>query len=375
MIAIGAQHIFDGEKFHGEGVVLIDGDRIAGILGEEPAGVLAEDLPEGAILAPGFVDLHVNGGGGVMFNDATDVEGLRRIAAAHAACGTTAILPTLISGTPAEIAAALAAVRAAEAAGVPGIVGLHLEGPFINPARRGIHPEAAVRPMTAADVAALTDGVPVGLALTVAPEMVEAALLQQLIAAGVLLFAGHTEATFEQAVAALDAGVAGFTHLYNAMSQLTARAPGAVGAALTDARATAGIIADGKHVHAAALHLALQRLGIGRLFLVSDAMATAGSAITEFTLHGRRITLADGRLTDAAGTLAGAHLTLAEAVRNVVAFTGIPWTDAVQMATSTPATVAGLTDRGRISVGARADLVVLDQALNVMEVWQAGARI
>jgi len=375
MIALRAARLFDGRNEHEEAVLLIEDGRIAGIAADAPPGVPEEVLPEEAILAPGFIDLQVNGGGGIMFNDETTADGLARIAAAHAASGTTAILPTLISTDRARMAQAMQAVRDAIAAGVPGIAGLHLEGPFLNPERRGIHPLAAIVPIVEEDMRMLAAPFDVPLLLTVAPEMVGPDRIAALARAGVVVFAGHSDATYEQARAGFAAGVRGATHLYNAMSQMLHRAPGLVGAVLDDGRAMAGVIADGHHVHPASLRIALNAMGPERLFLVSDAMATAASGVAEFALAGERIFLREGRLTNAEGTLAGAHLTMAEAVRNLVALAGVDWTVAVQMATATPAAAAGLEDRGVIALGARADLVLLDEDLAVLEVWQGGQRI
>ena len=377
MIALAAAMLFDGATLHDRRVVTIDDGRIVTIADRAPAGVAVETLPEDAVLAPGFVDLQVNGGGGVLFNDDPSAERLRHIAAAHARLGTTSLLPTLISGPPPLRRAAMAAVRDALAAGVPGIAGLHLEGPFIAPARRGIHPRAHLAQPTEADLAAMRAPFPAPLLLTLAPDLVPPDAVAALAEAGVSVFLGHADATLEQAAAALAAGARGFTHLYNAMSQLGSRAPGMVGAALDSATATAGIIIDGLHVHPAAIRLAFARLGPTRLFLVSDAMPTVGddAATAGFVLDGRRIRLADGRLTDDAGTLAGAHLSMAEAVRNAVRLVGLPLAAALGMASATPAACIGLADRGRIAAGARADLVALDAELRVIAVWQGGQRL
>jgi N-acetylglucosamine-6-phosphate deacetylase len=375
MIALRAARLFDGRNEHEDAVILIESGRIRGIAADAPPGVPIEELHEDAILAPGYIDLQVNGGGGIMFNDETTPAGLAAIAAAHARTGTTAILPTLISSSRDHLARAIDAALAALEAETPGIAGLHLEGPFLAPTRRGIHPAAAITPIAEADIQRLCAAFPAPLLVTLAPDAVAPAHIATLARAGVIVFAGHTDATWDQARAGLDAGIRGATHLFNAMSPFQGRAPGMVGAILDDARAAAGIIADGHHVHPAALRIALNALGPERLFLVSDAMATAASAATGFTLAGEQIFLRDGRLTNAEGTLAGAHLTMAEAVRNMVAFTGCDWTTAVRMATATPAEILGLEDRGIIAVGARADLVVLDDDLQVMEVWQGGARL
>ncbi|MCW3476126.1 N-acetylglucosamine-6-phosphate deacetylase [Limobrevibacterium gyesilva] len=377
MIALLAARLFDGEAFAHDQAVLLDGPTIAGVAPAVaiPLGTPVIRLPDHTTLAPGFIDLQVNGGGGVMFNDAATPDCLSRIAAAHGRAGTTTILPTLISGTRPQLRLAVDAARAALAAGMPGIAGLHLEGPFIAPTRRGIHPAANVTVPDDADIALLCAPFPGHLKVTLAPETVAPAQITRLCGAGVTVFAGHTDATYEQVRAGLDAGVTGFTHLFNAMSQFASRNPGAVGAALDSAQSHAGIIVDGHHVHPASVRIAFAAKGAGRLFLVSDAMATAASDCRGFVLNGEPIHLADGRLTNAAGTLAGAHLTMADAVRNAVRLVGIPLESALRMATATPAGIIRRPDLGRISAGCTADLVALDAALHVIGVWQKGTKL
>lgn len=374
MNAIFASQVFTGTEMLPSQFVCIADGRIAGIEKTQPVGVPVLILADDVVLSPGFVDLQVNGGGGVLFNDCMDADGLARIAAAHRNSGTTSILPTLISGCREQLRTAMQVVAAAIDAGVPGIIGLHLEGPFLNPERRGIHPAASIVAMSEADLALLCEPFPGALLITLAPEMVPPGAIERLVGAGRIVFAGHTNTRFAQAQAALDQGLSGFTHLFNAMSQLTVREPGAVGAALTDRRAQAGIILDGLHVHPAAARLALASMGPERLFLVSDAMATAGSDVTEFDFHGRRIRLVDGRLTDVAGTLAGAHLTMAEAVRNSVKLLDCGLTDALHMATSTPAKCISQSI-GHIKLGYKADLVALDAKLRPIQVWNGGKQV
>jgi N-acetylglucosamine-6-phosphate deacetylase len=375
MITITTTNLFDGTGFVGPRAVVIGGDRIADLPDAPPPGATATLLPPGTILAPGFIDMQVNGGDGVLFNDSPTLAGLRRIAEAHARLGTTSLLPTLISPTRAVRREGVAAVRAALAAGLPGIAGIHLEGPYLARARRGIHPEEALTAPTDEDIAFVCGGPPVCL-ITVAPEIVPPERIAVLVDAGVIVCLGHTDAGIETVAAALTAGAQGFTHLFNAMSQLSGRAPGAVGAALDDQHAFASIIADGVHVHPASVRLAWLTLGSGRLALVSDAMPSVGTdPPSGFVLNGRPITLANGRLTDAAGTLAGAHLSMAGAVRCASTLIGLPRADALRMATATPADMLGLRDRGRIAPGLRADLVALDADLTVVAVWQAGRRL
>lgn len=376
MIAIQTPQLFDGETLRGPRTVLIEAGRIAEILEHTPPGVAVTVLPPGSVLAPGFVDVQVNGGGGVLFDGASDVAALRQIALAHIRLGTTGLLPTLISGTRPDIAHAIETARAALQAGVPGIAGLHIEGPFISLPKRGIHPAANITAMTDADVAMLCGGFPAPRLITVAPEAATPARIAALKAAGYTVFIGHSDAATEAAEALLAAGAFGFTHLYNAMSPLTSRAPGVVGAALASATAVASIIVDGLHVHPAAIRAAWQALGPARLFLISDAMPSVGDpAGGGFSLYGKAITLAAGRLTDAAGTLAGAHLTMREAVRDCVRLAGIPLADALRMATATPADAVGLHDHGRIRPGGRADLVALTPGLELAGVWLAGEPI
>ncbi len=366
MTTLRARRLFDGAAFAEDVSVSFSN----GVIEAVGAGD-GEALPDDWLLVPGFVDLQVNGGGGVLFNDATTLDGVAAIAAAHARAGTTALLPTLISDRE-SFAAALEAVDAAMARGVAGVIGVHLEGPFINPVRRGIHPAARLCAPDEDNLALLCQPRRGVRLLTLAPEMVAPGIPARLGRAGVRVFAGHSDARYEQAMAALDDGIAGFTHLFNAMSPFGSRAPGCVGAAFAHGTACAGIIVDGLHVHPASVRAAWRLLGSDRMFLVSDAMPTTASDATAFRWDGETITLHDGRLARADGTLAGAHLTMAEAVANAVRLCGIPLGDALRMATSTPARCTGVAQLGRIEAGARADFVALDAAHRVVGAWQAG---
>jgi N-acetylglucosamine-6-phosphate deacetylase len=375
--ALRAGRLFDGTALWPDRVVLFEGERIAGLVAPAalPADAECIELPQDHVLAPGFIDLQVNGGGGVLFNDTPDAATLRRIAGAHAGAGTTAILPTLISGTRPQRCAALAAVRLALAACVPGIAGLHLEGPFIAPARRGIHPAEALTAMTDEDLEQLAAPFPAPLLVTLAPEIVPAEHIRRLVGSGRIVFAGHSDASYAEAIAGFEAGISGVTHLYNAMSGFAARAPGMIGAALDRAQVFAGIIVDGHHVHDAGVRLAFAAKGAQALLLVSDAMATAASDVTGFVLGGERIHLHEGRLVNDAGTLAGAHLTMAQAVRHAVRHVGLPLEAVLRMATHTPAHAIGLADRGRIAAGCLADFVLLGPDLGLAAVWQHGIRL
>ena len=371
--------LHDGVALSGH-AVLVRGDRIAGLgpLADLPAGVVLQDMGSGA-LVPGYVDLQVNGGGGVMLNDAPTPEGLARIAAAHARLGATTILPTLITDCPDVTAAAIDAAVAACAAGAPGIAGLHLEGPHLDPARAGAHDPALIRPMEDADLRALCAAaarLPV-LKVTLAPASVTMDQIATLRRAGVLVSLGHTEADFATCAAAACAGAVCVTHLFNAMRQMASREPGVVGAALHLGALSAGLIADGIHVHPATMGAAIRaKAGPGRLFLVSDAMAVAGTELEGFTLNGRRITRAGGRLTLADGTLAGADLDLTTALRVLVRDAGVPLADAVAMATAAPADLIGQgARRGRFVPGAQADILHLSDGLDLCAVWRGGVRL
>ncbi len=330
--------IHDGKHLH-HGKVLAqmqDGSRRILAFEEVPQGVPTERLQAG-VLCPGFVDLQVNGGGGVMFNDSPDAATLRRMAKAHRSTGVVALLPTLITDTPDKTDAAIEAVAAAIAEGVPGIIGLHLEGPHLALSRKGAHDGALIRPMEAADLALILRAAVLlpNLMVTVAPENTCAAQIAAMAEAGVIVSLGHSDADYETSMAAFDAGARCVTHLFNAMSQMGNRAPGLVGAALARDGVHAGLIADGIHVHPASMRNALAAKGEG-IFLVSDAMATAGSDIAGFTLNGREVYRAEGRLTLADGTLAGAHLALGRAVRTLTHAVGEPLETALARAISGP---------------------------------------
>ncbi|MFY0647427.1 N-acetylglucosamine-6-phosphate deacetylase [Sulfitobacter geojensis] len=338
---VGAD-IFDGVRLLNDHAVLVEnGQPVIIERTAMPDGTAIRRLERG-VLTPGFVDLQVNGGGGVMFNDAPDLSTLRIIAQAHATLGTRAFLPTLITDTPAQTTAAIKAVTAAIADGVEGILGLHLEGPHLSVARKGAHDPALIRPMSDADCAELVEAAALlpNLLVTVAPESVSPAQISALTHAGVIVFLGHSDADYATACAAFAAGARGSTHLFNAMSQLTNREPGLVGATLATPGASSGLIADSIHVHPATIRAALAaNTGPAEVFLVTDAMACAGSDITSFTLGGRQILRANGRLTLADGTLAGADLSMAQALRVMIKEVGDPAERAFARATSLPADV------------------------------------
>jgi N-acetylglucosamine-6-phosphate deacetylase len=372
--------LFDGRTMHHNMLLCLRAGKVEAVLDEQAAGTAFAELrlAPGSLIAPGLIDTQVNGGGGVLFNDRPDLQSIALLAQAHRAQGTTSLLPTLITDTREHMAQGIAAVRDACAA-VPGVLGIHLEGPFLQVARRGIHRQQHIatwdNATAAADLqllGALGDG---GRTLvTLAPECVPAGTIRALRQRGVLVFAGHTEASFEQMQLALDEGLDGFTHLFNAMSQLTGRAPGAVGAALLADKAYAGLILDGHHVASGSVAVLRAARGMQRVILVSDAMSVAGTTATEFELLGKRIRVQEGRCVDDSGTLAGSAITLADAVRMAITHYGVPVELALASASRVPAELLGLTETlGVLQAGARADAVVFDADFNPSGVLQDGA--
>jgi len=372
--AVLAGRIFDGQEWHGQAAVLVREGRIVGLgsWGEVPPDWPQTRLPAGAFLAPGFIDLQVNGGGGVLFNDQPTADGMRAIARAHRRYGTTGCLPTLISDTREQMRTAVAAARSV--GGRDGILGLHLEGPFINPRRPGVHrPDRIVKPGVR-DLEELCELAGAGRSLvTLAPECVPAGFVRTLASSGVRISIGHSEAPTVVVMQAVADGATGVTHLFNAMPPLSARAPGIIGMALAEHRLTASLIVDGIHVDPVSVQAAFAAKGSDRIALVTDAMPTVGTSLDRFELIGRTIKLADGRVTTEEGTLAGAHLDMASAVRNAVRLAHIPLDDALRAASLTPARFLGLdNERGRLVPGARADLVALTQDLTVAATWIDG---
>jgi N-acetylglucosamine-6-phosphate deacetylase len=374
--AISADRVFDGYRWHAHAMVVMHHGLIECVAPRD-SGIFdmpTEAMPPGTLLAPGFVDLQVNGGGGILLNDDPSPQAMRSIARAHRRTGTTSCLPTLISDHPAK---AIAAIAAAElAVGADGVLGLHLEGPFISPARPGIHRSDCIMPAKMDDLEWLGRLAAVGSSMvTLAPECVPQGFVKTLAASGIRVSVGHSEASSELVLAAIEDGLSGVTHLFNAMPAMSARAPGIAGVALADARLTAGIILDGIHVDPLVARAAFAAKGRDKVALVSDAMPTVGTEKDNFELMGRRIHLRCGRLVSDNGTLAGAHLDMASAVRNAVTLAGLSLDDALRAASLVPARFLGLDpQRGTLTAGARADIVALTPNLDVVTTWLAGER-
>jgi N-acetylglucosamine-6-phosphate deacetylase len=372
--------LVNGRLLTDEGLVsgptlLLSGARIEALVDpKDPrcADAAVVDL-EGQLLLPGFIDVQVNGGGGVLFNDDPSPESIRAIGAAHRRFGTTGFLPTLISDDLDTIGRAIAAVQSALDAGMPGVLGIHIEGPFLNRARRGVHDSKHLRLLDSSLVSLLTRLRAGRTVLTLAPEMTTPEMIAKLAAGGLLISAGHSDASYAETTAAIAHGLRGFTHLFNAMARLEPRDPGIVGAALYDENTWCGIIVDGHHVDPIMLKLALRCKRHDRFMLVTDGMPAVGSDETTFVLQGRTIRVVDGICRDENGTLAGTALDMAAAVRNAVSLLDLDIAEAARMASEYPAEFLGLGDElGRIAPGYRANLVLLDDDLEVRRTWIEG---
>ena len=368
--------IFDGESVHEHKAVLIEGEHIVAVVDPEqvPADIGASYDLEGGTLIPGFIDLQVNGGGGVLFTAAPTVDSLRTIGAAHRQYGTTGFLPTLISTRFDVMREAVSAVAEAIAIGTPGVLGLHLEGPFLSPERKGVHDAGKFCQLDQTGLDILTSLQVGSTVVTLAPELTSPQMISRLVEEGVIVCGGHSGATYAQTRDALAQGLSGFTHLYNAMTPLQSREPGMVGAALADDDSWFGIIADGHHIHPAAFSVAVAAKKRGGALLVTDAMPTVGSPDTSFILDGKTIVASEGRVTNAEGTLAGSDLNMLSAVNNAAEFARLDWFEAVRMASLYPARALGLErELGAIRPGFRASFLALDSAHRIRASWVNGA--
>ena len=369
--------IFDGFKRHLNAALIIKNSKVVEIIPEEKVDPKTEQIVlAGGLLTPGFVDLQVNGGGGVLFNDNPSLENLKTICEAHAKLGSTSIMPTLISDSPEVKKRAISTITDALDKQVNGLVGLHLEGPHLALARKGAHEERFIRPMNefdCLDLESLANKIS-KLMLTIAPEAVSPQQITRLSKAGAIISLGHTDCTFNQAAEAVDAGATCATHLFNAMSPFGSREPGLVGAVLDSGRLFSGIIADGFHVNKASINLALRaKKGPGALFLVSDSMSTVGSHQKHFFLNDRLITRSQGKLILEDGTLAGADIHLSDAVKYMVNEVGISQDDAIRMASLIPAKVLGVeSEIGCLAPDARADFLWMKNDLEIEKVWVGG---
>ena len=373
--ALTGARIFDGEDFRDDQAVIVEGRRIVAIESTQQvsSGIEIRHL-DGGLLVPGFIDVQVNGGGGVLLNETPTIEGVNAIASAHRLFGTTGLLPTVITDAPEVTISAITAVRDARVKGNAAVLGIHVEGPFLDAKRKGAHDQRYIRALTESDIETLAAADCGRLMLTLAPNCVSTSMIAELVSKGVLVSLGHAEATAAEALAALQAGATAFTHIFNAMSQMTGREPGMVGAALASPNSFCGLIADGYHVQDIAMRVAIAAKRGDRIMLITDAMPPAAGGPDAFELQGRKVARIDGRLQLPDGTLAGSNLTIDEAVRYCVNTLDVPLADALRMASLNPATFLHLDrELGRIAKGYLASLVHLGDDLTVQKTWIEGA--
>ncbi len=377
--AITGARIFDGQTWHDRMALVVADGKIEGLIAADSPTDAIRVPADGAMLVPGFIDLQVNGGGGAQLNDTPTVDAIRTICSTFAQFGTTACLPTIVTDTVDKNVEAMAAGAAAAEQGVPGFLGLHLEGPHLAVSRKGAHDPSLIRPMDEADLQRLLEArkrLP-NLLITVAAETVGPEQISRLAAGGITISIGHSDGTYAQVKAAVEAGASMVTHLFNAQSQIGNREPGVVGSALDLPQISAGLIADGIHVHPASIGIALRaKRGPGQIFLVTDAMSITGTDWTSFELTGRTVYRKDGAIRLGDGTLAGADLTMTAAIRYMRDTIGVPLDEVLRMASLYPAMAIGReAERGHLQRGARADFVVLDDALDVRSTWIGGEKV
>jgi N-acetylglucosamine-6-phosphate deacetylase len=373
-IRFHAKRLFDGEQFLDDCVLTISNGKITKIDHDtQNVDVIAQEL-----VAPGYIDLQVNGGGGALFNDSPSIEQLKTMMLAHAKFGTTGMMPTLITDKVSVMAQAADAMAQAIKEQVPGILGVHFEGPHLSLAKKGTHCAELIRPITDDEWAILSRKDLGQVMVTLAPETVSVADITRMVSLGIKVCLGHTNADYLQAQSAVDAGATGFTHLFNAMSPLQGREPGVVGCALLNDNTQAGLIVDGHHVDYSSCKLAIKAKPAGGIFLVTDAMPPVGTDMTEFPLYDRTVYVEEGKLTSTTGELAGSSLDMATAVKNTHEKLNIPLDESIRMASLYPAQYLYAGNelvRGQLKVGQQADFVVLANDLSVKETWIAGDKV
>jgi N-acetylglucosamine-6-phosphate deacetylase len=364
--------LFDGQNYIDDQVLTIaDGKIIA--FDNNTASV--DEVLEGLVV-PGFIDLQVNGGGGALFNDSPSLNNIKTIMAAHAKFGTTAMLPTLITDKISVMEQAADAIAKAIAEKVPGIIGIHFEGPHLSVAKKGAHIEKHIRPISLQEWQVLERKDMGQILVTLAPETVSTDDITRMVSLGIKVCLGHSNADFNTAQKALVAGADGFTHLYNAMSPIQGREPGVTGCALLNDQASCGLIVDGHHVNYDSCKLALKAKPAGKIFLVTDAMPPVGTNSIEFDLVGKKVLLNNGKLTSTTGELAGSVLDMAQAVENTHLGLKLPLDEALRMASSYPANYINQRDiRGGLVIGNQADFVELSDHFKVKSTWIAGKRV
>tara|TARA_R110001592_G_scaffold70313_6_gene215561 strand:- start:8119 stop:9252 length:1134 start_codon:yes stop_codon:yes gene_type:complete len=368
-----AKRLFDGQNFIDDQVLTITNGVISAI----DQNINDVDVKSAGLVVPGFIDLQVNGGGGVLFNDFPSVDKLKIIMAAHAKFGTTAMMPTLITDKVEVMTQAANAISEAIAQKVPGIVGIHFEGPHLSLAKKGTHCAELIRPISAAEWQILSRKDIGQVIVTLAPETVSTQDITRMVELGIKVCLGHTNADFYTAQKAVDAGATGFTHLFNAMSPLQGREAGVVGCALLNDHTQCGLIVDGHHVDYASCQLAIKTKPAGGVFLVTDAMPPVGTDMKEFPLYDRTVYVENGKLTSTTGELAGSSLDMATAVKNTHLGLHMPLDESLRMASLYPAQYLYANNnviRGELKVGMQADMVILNDDFSVSETWIGGEK-
>jgi len=359
--------IHTGDEVLYNKAILIDGNRIERTLDIDNVPKEIEVLDaEGLNVAPGFIDIQVNGAGGKLFTDEPDEDCIRTMFNAQKRFGTTNFLPTLMSTSVEKMLRAINTVKSLVESRKFGVLGLHLEGPYFNENKIGVHDKRYVRKMSASEIELIVkQGKGAVKVFTVAPEAIDESHIRKITQAGIIVSAGHTNATYNQTAQAFRSGMTSVTHIFNAMSQLTAREPGVVGAALDYEKVWAGIIADGLHVDIACIRVC-KRIKGARLILVTDSMPPVGSNISSFKLGELEVLYSDGKCVTKDGVLGGSALDMATAVRNCVQKAGIPMSEALRMASTYPAEFLGVDgELGKIKPGYVANLVIFDNQLDV----------
>ncbi len=364
------EQVFDGERLHQQLPITFDNGRIVAF--DTCVGV--EPIKVSGTLIPGFIDLQVNGGGGVLLNSQPTVDGIKTIAQAHAKFGTTGFLPTLITDDVEVMARAADAIAKSLAENVDGVLGVHFEGPHLSVPKKGVHPQSFIRHISDAELEIFSRQDLGTKLVTLAPETVAPAVISALVEQGVRVCLGHSNADYETVVKALEAGATGFTHLFNAMSPMDSRAPGMVGAAIESRDAWCGLIVDGHHVHAASAKVAIYGKPKGKVMLVTDAMPPVGlDDNASFELFGTQVVRQGDRLNAATGELAGCVLDMIGAVNNCVNMLGVDLEEAIRMASLYPAQFMGHDkNRGQLKVGYCADMVLLDNQHHVRRTYIKG---
>lgn len=362
------QRLFDGNHYHDNKVIIIEDGVIIGF--DDEADNVTEQIK--GLVVPGFIDLQVNGGGSILFNTTPTLAGIKTIMTAHAQFGTTAMLPTLITDKVSVMAKAADAVASAIANNEPGILGVHFEGPHLSVAKKGAHSEDFIRQISNEEWQILERKDIGKVVVTLAPETVSTSDITRMKKAGIDICLGHSNASYQQAQSAVNAGASGFTHLFNAMSPLQGREPGVTGCALLNDDTACGLIVDGHHVDYVSCQLAIKTKPQGKVFLVTDAMPPVGTRDNVFDFFDRQVHLAQGKLTSTTGELAGSVLDMATAVKNTHQQVKIPLDETLRMASKYPADFIGENLRGQLIIGKQADFVALNDELGVLATWIAG---